>query len=145
MSEDILKLQEQMEQIKELKKQIEELKQRLSRPHLQCGKRLSIKDDEVVTLRKRGITVNAIAEKLNVSTATISRILRENKVKVIKVYNADVDTTQLSAADKEIVGLRKGGITVKAISEQLNVSTATVNRILMKNNIRASKVYNDAN
>lgn len=84
--------QDKQKEIDELKLQLQELKQRLSRPHLQGGRRISVSDDEIIKLRQEGNTVKAISEQLEIGTSTVNRILKDHNIRVLKVYNNDDDT-----------------------------------------------------
>jgi len=89
---------------------------------------------EVFALRKTGMFHKEIAEKLNISSANISMILSGARWSHIEGDRTNNKKPRISAETKSLTReLSSQGLFQKDIAEQLNITQASVSRILRKN------------
>ena len=91
------------------------------------------KKENILNLYKTGITIKDISIKLNINNHIISKILKENNIK-INQYNKEIDIDK--NIQKEIIEMySKQNISGIQISKKVNLSIYTIYKILKNNNI----------
>lgn len=105
------------------------------------NKKISSKQEqEIIALYSQSKTIKEIAKKYNVFRATITKILKKNNIKIIKVcFVKKVFQEQ----ENKIVELYKQNLSIKEIVLELNLSPSSIIRTLKKYNLYIKKNKND--
>jgi transposase len=93
-------------------------------------------ENEAISLYKQGFTIGKIASYFKVSDNSISRVLKQNNIKIRKITDYKYWKI-LSLKEKiEILNLYKGNLSSNKIGEKLGIGKGRVVKILRKNNIQ---------
>jgi DNA-binding NarL/FixJ family response regulator len=85
------------------------------------------KEQDILTLRKQGLTQVAIASQLGISTTSVSRVLKLNGLNTKQGYS---DRFDIAAKKPQIIRLHNKGLSYKAIAEKLGISDKTVTKVM---------------
>lgn len=85
------------------------------------------KGQDILTLRKQGLTQVAIASQLGISTISVSRVLKLNGLNTKQGYSDRFDT---ASKKPQIIRLHNKGLSYKAIAEKLGISDKTVTKVM---------------
>lgn len=106
------------------------------------------KEEEICKLRKEGFNLHEIAKKVNVSTTTISEVLKRNGFEVYSGVRPKGTWERrehgtVHCDESEVLRLRHKGLSIKAICRELKLYQDLVSPILDKHNISSVKWLNN--
>lgn len=101
------------------------------------------KTDKIINLYNNGNSSVKIGKLFKVSSSTISRLLKRNgiEIKGVKHFNKKLNDEQ----DSEVINLYEQGLSMNKVAYHLDTSTATIGKILKRNNIELRHIKSKDN
>lgn len=129
------------EEVRKLRKYKKQKEQEVKKERIQK------RNAKILEMRKSGKTHNQIAEELDTSISTVTKVLKENNMvstkeqiqerKENKRKEKEIKERkqQEEKRDKQIVEMRRSGLTYQQIAQELDTSTSTVSKVLQEQGI----------